>query len=145
MPLPGDHGQIEGLARVLERRADRCLITASPEQSTRLREWLRGHSMREPRASGVPATHRPHCLVAFSSPAPQPGFGAREVILDDGQAIGELVSRARLPGWQASLSLGRVQAPRWRGQTLQTVAGGQTWPLSPRRSAWDAALRSARG
>jgi glycine/D-amino acid oxidase-like deaminating enzyme/glycine cleavage system aminomethyltransferase T len=43
VPLPGAHGQVEVLARLLARTDDRCLLTASPEQDARLGEWLRLH------------------------------------------------------------------------------------------------------
>lgn len=268
-PLPGAHGELQVLARVLERRADRCLLTAGPDQETRLAEWLRAHlpahfravdqtgayacfelhgprraallpdSPREgdgaagtearisggwlgsaridthedhiqgsllvtvpsesavhawralrrrgrecnleigghfaqegvrivrgiPRfgreigpstliaelcadrsrlarcdAAAVPASHRPQVVAAFASPMPQLGFGAHEVILDQGRVVGELTSRLRLPGWDATLALGRVAADLWRGQALETVADGRTWPLTARESPWHTAL-----
>lgn len=43
--LPGAHGQAEVLVRVLAQARDRCWVTASPDQETRLREWLRRASM----------------------------------------------------------------------------------------------------
>jgi glycine cleavage system aminomethyltransferase T len=39
--LPGDFGQIEAYARVLLSDPNRCLMTVSPDQDARLREWLR--------------------------------------------------------------------------------------------------------
>jgi 4-methylaminobutanoate oxidase (formaldehyde-forming) len=41
VPLPGVHGQVEALARVLTRQDHTCLLTVSPDQETRLTEWLR--------------------------------------------------------------------------------------------------------
>jgi glycine cleavage system aminomethyltransferase T len=255
VPMPGDHGQLEVLTRVLERQSDRCLVTTSPEQATRLGEWLRVHvpghlrvldqtsayacfELRGPGRTAaleqlasessvqvaahedaindstvitvpsdsavyvsdrlcahrqginlrwgghfaeemlriargvpsfgrdigpatliaelgrsalpdsrpgrrVPSTHRSYVLAAFSSPMPQLGFGARDVILDQGRIVGELLSRARLPGWSASLSLGRVEACVWQRQALQTMVDGHSWRLSPRESAWDAVLRGS--
>jgi glycine/D-amino acid oxidase-like deaminating enzyme len=40
-PLPGPAGQIEALVRTLARDGDRCLLAASPDQETHLKEWLR--------------------------------------------------------------------------------------------------------
>lgn len=39
--LPGVHGQVEALVRVLVRQDQTCLLTVSPDQETRLTEWLR--------------------------------------------------------------------------------------------------------
>jgi glycine/D-amino acid oxidase-like deaminating enzyme/glycine cleavage system aminomethyltransferase T len=41
VPLPGVHGQVEAVVRVLARQHRSCLVTASPDQETRLAEWLR--------------------------------------------------------------------------------------------------------
>jgi glycine/D-amino acid oxidase-like deaminating enzyme len=43
VPLPGARGQVEVLARLLAQGDDPCLLVASPEQDTRLGEWLRMH------------------------------------------------------------------------------------------------------
>lgn len=271
-PMPGAHGEVEALARMLERQTDHCWLTASPEQETRLGEWLRVNlpnhirtvdqtgtyaclELRGPRraallqnasgsdaaeslqgdppvgwlanaqidafedplqdstvitvasefaadvwrrlcaagkkcdlelgghmaeeavriARGIPAfgreigpatlisemqsaairlapagtradvphTHRACIVAAFTSPMPLLGFGAHDIILDEGRPVGELTSRVRLPGWEATLALGRLDATRWRGQSLQTVVGGATWPLAPRDSAWQAAIGRA--
>jgi hypothetical protein len=39
--MRGDRGQVEALVRVLEQVPDRCLLSASADQETRLGEWLR--------------------------------------------------------------------------------------------------------
>jgi 4-methylaminobutanoate oxidase (formaldehyde-forming) len=41
LPLPGVHGEVEALARVLVRQDQTRLLTVSPDQETRLTEWLR--------------------------------------------------------------------------------------------------------
>lgn len=41
VPLPGSHGQIEALVRAVRLTRDAVLILASPDQETRLSEWLR--------------------------------------------------------------------------------------------------------
>jgi 4-methylaminobutanoate oxidase (formaldehyde-forming) len=247
-PLPGVHGEVEVLARAIVWRSDRCLLTAGPEQETRLCEWLRVNlpagisatdsttdhaclELRGPRraallqralagaqidlsedldadstmilipaadavrvwralcalgkdfdlrvgghlaeeavriARGVPAfgreispamlaveipgvpvaaraptrlpaTHRTYRLAAVSSPLALAGFGGRDVILERGRAVGEITSRVRLPGWESTLALARLDADLGHGLELQTVIAGGTWPLQPRESAWAAA------
>jgi len=269
MPLPGAHGQVEVLVRVLARQADRCLLTASPDQETRLGEWLRradlpahihavdqtaayacleltgprresliqslvgsgdvefvdaaapsarwtggyqfdaredrvndstvltipsefavhvwrrliargeafnlkigGHFAEEalriargvpafgrevtpatlvgeidagwPRAAAatatatranVPRTHRARLIVAWSSPMTACGFGAQDVILEEGRPVGELTSRVRLPGWPATLALGLLDPAQWQGGAVAALAEGGVWPLVPRQTS----------
>jgi len=245
--LPALHGGVEVLTRVLESRNDQCWLTTTPDQETRLVEWLRinlpAHlratdrgselaclELRGPRAGallrqalgarsareartgapgdasiearedllqgstvilvpvesavslwrwlvalgehydlevggylaeealrierGIPAfgremspatrTRRGLGIAAFTSPLPQMGFGRHELILDQRRVVGEITSRVRLPGWQATLALGRLDGARWHGQPIETVVDGLTWPLELRASAWRAATeRSA--
>jgi glycine/D-amino acid oxidase-like deaminating enzyme len=251
VPLPGAHGEVLALVRVLERSSDRCLIIASPDQETYLNEWLRlnlpvhlraqdetSHlaclELRGPRRSdltlrvsrdtgarayedpihgstvltlpsefaraalrillelravsglragghfaeeairiarGVPAfarevgptvliaelaprpgraarpapkTLRRGHLVAFTCAMPRLGFGSRDVILDDGQVVGELTSCVRLPGWDGALALGRLHADGAPGATLTTPAMGELWPLIRRESAWQTLIEGSR-
>ena len=99
--------------------------------------FARASDGRRP-AAAVPATHRPRRLAAFSIPIPASGFGGREVILQDGRAVGELTSRVRLPGWPVALALGLIDATRWRYDAAEVVADGRRWPLLPRTTAWAA-------
>jgi glycine/D-amino acid oxidase-like deaminating enzyme/glycine cleavage system aminomethyltransferase T len=39
--LPGAHGQVEAVVRLYARGADRCHLSATPDQHTRLMEWIR--------------------------------------------------------------------------------------------------------
>jgi glycine cleavage system aminomethyltransferase T len=91
---------------------------------------------------GVPRTHRGRVLAAFSSPMTVPGFGAHDVILEAGRAVGELTSRVLLPGWSTAWALGVLDRARWQGAGLTAVADGRLWPLDPRSTRWQAALRN---
>ena len=98
-----------------------------------------GRASPAPVVGSVPRTHRAGALMAFSSELPHAGFGGREAILLRGAIVGELTSRARLPGWPATLALGIVD-PRAREEGgLEFVFDGRRWPLARRRSAWDEA------
>ncbi|HVW67798.1 MAG TPA: FAD-dependent oxidoreductase, partial [Steroidobacteraceae bacterium] len=98
---------------------------------------------REPaQSAAVPRTHRSRQLVAFSSPMDLLGFGGQEVVLQNGVPVGELTSRARLPGWPATLALALVDPSGWTGGPVETVAGGQRWVLTPRATAWSVARPS---
>ncbi len=66
------------------------------------------------------------------------GFSAQEVILAEGRPVGELTSRARLPGWPAILALGLLDAERWHGEPVAVVASGQLWPPQTRLTHWAA-------
>src|ERR1019366_10078138 len=46
--LPGSEAQVEALVRLLAHEPDRCMLTASPDQETRLREWLRRSRIPSP-------------------------------------------------------------------------------------------------
>jgi glycine cleavage system aminomethyltransferase T len=87
-------------------------------------------------ATSPPRTHRKRVLRAFSSPMPLLGFGAQEVVLQGGCAVGELTSRVRLPGWPAALMLALLDPDSWNGNAVETVAGGRRWVLIPRPTAW---------
>jgi hypothetical protein len=69
------------------------------------------------------------------------GFGGPDMILEEGHAVGELTSRVRLPGWETTLALGRLNTAHFRGGDLHIVVSGKAWPLVPRNSAWQAALQ----
>jgi 4-methylaminobutanoate oxidase (formaldehyde-forming) len=92
----------------------------------------------------VPRTHRRCRLAAFSSAMPRLGFGNRDVILEHGRVVGEMVSCVRLPGWDAALALGRLYTDEKPGISLQTPADGELWPLVRREIAWHAALEGSR-
>lgn len=89
--------------------------------------------------SPAPPTHAPRVLAAFSGSMPLAGFGSREVILLRDRVIGELTSRARLPGWPAALALALLDPADWHGETVDLVADGRRWPLVPRATRWSAA------
>jgi glycine/D-amino acid oxidase-like deaminating enzyme len=61
VPLPGVHGQVEALARVYARQDQTCLLTASPDQETRLSEWLR-RAQLPPHIRAVDQTGAHACL-----------------------------------------------------------------------------------
>lgn len=261
VPLPGARDAVEALVRVLIRSEDRCLLTAGPDQETRVAEWLRrarlpdslqavdqtaalacfelhgperaavlaaltgsalggwagaegrwagavgiercedpisgstlllvpsdraaylwrrllalggearlaiaGHFAEEaqrirrgipafgreitPAVSidellgGAPRGPRSRFLAAFSSPMTAVGFGAQEVVFEDGRAVGELSSRVRLPQWPETLALGLIDPARRRAGTLCVVSEGRVWPLTPRATAWQSVLRRPSG
>jgi glycine cleavage system aminomethyltransferase T len=89
-------------------------------------------------AASPPRTHRKRVLRAFSSPMPLLGFGSQEVVLQEGCAVGELTSRARLAGWPATLVLALLAPDAWNGNAVETVAAGRRWPLIPRPTEWSA-------
>jgi 4-methylaminobutanoate oxidase (formaldehyde-forming) len=66
VPLPGAHGQVEALARVLARQDHTCLLTASPDQETRLTEWLRRAHL-PPHIRAVDQTGAYACLELHGS------------------------------------------------------------------------------
>ncbi len=74
-------------------------------------------------------------LAAYSSPS-LPGFGAREAIVCGDEVVGELTSRAAVPGWPATLSLALVRPEAATGSRLEFVAEGRRWPLTPRSTRW---------
>lgn len=90
--------------------------------------------------SPTPPTHAPRILAAFSSSMSLGGFGSREVILLRERVVGELTSRARLPGWPATLALALLNPADWHGETVDLVADGRRWPLVPRTTAWNGAV-----
>lgn len=51
MPMPGAHGQIEALARVMRLEEDSFMLLAGPEQDSRVCEWLRRAGL--PQGAGV--------------------------------------------------------------------------------------------
>ena len=59
--LPGAHRQVEALARVLARRDQTCLLTVSPDQETRLTDWLR-RAQLPPHIRAVDQTGAYACL-----------------------------------------------------------------------------------
>ena len=89
--------------------------------------------------SATPRTHAPRVLAAFSSSMPLSGFGSREVILLRDRVVGELTSRARFPGWPATLALALLDPVDWHGEAVELVADGRRWPLVPRTTLWRAA------
>ena len=66
VPLPGAHRQVEALARVLVRQDQTCLLTVSPDQETRLTEWLRRAHL-PPHMCGVDQTGAYVCLDLHGS------------------------------------------------------------------------------
>jgi hypothetical protein len=78
---------------------------------------------------------------AFLSPLQDLGFGGEDPIMAGGLRIGTVTSRLRLPDWPATLALGLIDFSRWRGEALQMVTGGRTWPLVPRETDWEIDLR----
>ena len=89
-------------------------------------------------STAAPRTHAPRRLVALTSPMPYHEFGSREVVMHAGEVVGELTSRVRLPGWPETVALALVDPTRWQpGAALETVAGGKSWPLLPRETAWN--------
>jgi glycine/D-amino acid oxidase-like deaminating enzyme len=86
----------------------------------------------------TPFMRGPATLAAFSSPVGLPGFGARESIVAGDEIVGELTSRAGLPGWPATLSLALVHAGAAATPHLEFFAGGRRWPLAPRSTRWHA-------
>jgi glycine cleavage system aminomethyltransferase T len=85
-------------------------------------------------------------LVAFSSPPVSFCFGVDESILQNGRVVGEITSRACLPGWVETLSLGLLPAACESLTSLQFAADGRHWPLSVRSTVWqpDAAALTER-
>ena len=77
----------------------------------------------------------PAHLAAYASPS-LPGFGAREAIVCGDQVVGELTSRAAMPGWPATLSLALVRPEAATSAQLEFVAAGRRWPLTPRSTRW---------
>jgi glycine/D-amino acid oxidase-like deaminating enzyme/glycine cleavage system aminomethyltransferase T len=61
LPLPGVHGQVEALARVLVRQDQTRLLMVSPDQETRLTEWLR-RAQLPPHIRAVDQTDAYVCL-----------------------------------------------------------------------------------
>jgi glycine/D-amino acid oxidase-like deaminating enzyme/glycine cleavage system aminomethyltransferase T len=87
--------------------------------------------------SPAPRNHATRVLAAFSSPMAVRGFGAREVVLLRDRVVGELTSRAWMPGWPATLALALLDPALWHGETLELVADGHRWPLVPRTTPWN--------
>jgi len=81
-------------------------------------------------------------LGAFSSPLPTLGFGGGDPILAGERQIGVITSRLRLPGWETTLMLGRVDFAAWRGESLEMFAEGQRWPLAARETQWEIDMRT---
>jgi glycine/D-amino acid oxidase-like deaminating enzyme len=77
----------------------------------------------------------PAHLAAYASPS-LPGFGAREAIVCGDEVVGELTSRAAMPGWPATLSLALVRPEAATSAQLEFVAAGRRWPLTPRSTRW---------
>ncbi len=94
--------------------------------------------------AGRPVRHAGRMLVAFSSPPVSSCFGAHESILQNGRVVGEMTSRACLPGWTQTLSLGLLPAASGSLTSLQLAADGGYWPLSVRSTIWQPEMRRRR-
>jgi hypothetical protein len=81
-------------------------------------------------------------LTAFASPLGLPGFGAHEVVVAGDEVVGELTSRAWVPGWPALLSLALVRFDMAACADLEFFAAGRRWPLTPRPTHWQRLLAS---
>ena len=84
-----------------------------------------------------PNGHAARVLAAFSCPKAIPGFSSREIVLLRDRVIGELTSRAWLPGWPATLALTLLDPALWHGEPAEFVADGRRWPLIPRTTPWN--------
>lgn len=84
-------------------------------------------------------------LGAFSSPLRVMGFGGGDPILAGERPIGVITSRLRLPGWETTLMLGRVDFAGWRGEPLEVYAEGQRWALAARETQWEIDMRMGMG
>ena len=89
-------------------------------------------------ASGGTELQARRVFAGLASPGAIPGFGSHEVIVVDDRVVGELTSRAWLPGWRETLCLGQVGEQYLRSPSLALVAHGRRWPLRPRRTRWNA-------
>lgn len=88
----------------------------------------------------TPFSRAPATLVAFTSPLGPQGFGSHEVVLAGNQAVGEITSRAWVPGWPATLSLALLRPEAAQEPHLEFVADGKRWPLTWRATRWEAML-----
>ena len=102
---------MEALARVLRRQDRTCLLTVSPDQETRLSEWLRGAHL-PPHIGAVDQTGAYACLELH---------GPRRVRLDPGVARGGLWRRG---GRGCGERLRGAHHPE-RGRRLRS--GGASW------------------
>ena len=80
-------------------------------------------------------------ILAFATAIPRLGLFSGDVILQGGRAVGELTSRMRIPGWESTLALGRLELDCPPFSRFETVVDGKTWPLVQRDGAWQDALR----
>jgi 4-methylaminobutanoate oxidase (formaldehyde-forming) len=74
---------------------------------------------------------------AFSSPAPDLGFDADQLIVAAGGRVGQVTSRVRLPALPVGYLLARMhddsrQNAQSRSASLKTLIAGRWWPLTPR-------------
>lgn len=83
----------------------------------------------------TPFSPEPLALAGFASPPGLPGFASHEVVIAGNDLVGELTSRAWLPGWPATLSLALLR-PHAASTPLELVADGRRWPLTPRPTRW---------
>lgn len=68
------------------------------------------------------------------------GFGTHEAIVAGDRVVGELTSRAWIPGWQETLGLAVVRSDEVASPSLALVAHGRRWPLRRRRTHWETTL-----
>ena len=89
-----------------------------------------------PAGDQVPQTHSARALVALAGPIAVDGFGAREVVLQNDQPVGELTTRVRLPGWPEALGLALLKPDACHGEAFEVVVSGCRWPMARRSSHW---------
>lgn len=129
--LPGNHGQVEALARVFARRDDGCLLTASPDQETRLAEWLRRAELPVS-VSAVDRTAAYACVelrgprrrlliqALSGSGALDTAIDAREDLIDDSTVL-TVAAEFAVSLWRRVIALGGEFNLRIGGHFAQEV------------------------
>jgi 4-methylaminobutanoate oxidase (formaldehyde-forming) len=89
---------------------------------------------------GPPSLNEPRMLVGIAASGVVSGFGTYEAVVVGDRVVGELTSRAWIPGWPETLGRAVVCREEVTSPSLAFVAHGKRWPLRRRPTRWEVAI-----
>jgi glycine cleavage system aminomethyltransferase T len=101
---------------------------------------LAGEQVRGLPGAGARTAKEQSMRIGVAASSAVSGFGAHEAIVVGDRMVGELTSRAWIPGWQETLGLAVVRSDEIASPSLALIAHGRRWPLRRRRTHWEATL-----
>jgi len=89
---------------------------------------------------GAAASKEPMMRIGVAASEVIPGFGTNEAVVLGDRVVGELTSRAGLPGSAETLGLAVIRSDEVTSQSLILVTQGKRLPLRRRSTHWEAAI-----